>query len=483
MTSILAKSLIIALLLINKIQTIKEDKINKECMYDKDCDPPFLICHNTDRVCRHKKLFPMELSEFIGFVIIAFFASLAAAAGIGGGIIVISIALLMFGVSVKEAVALSNIITFLNATIKYSLALGKKDSVKKVKTLINYSFVLLFNPVFVFSNVIGSMINKMIPGGVVLIMLILILFCSIMMNLRNAIKKYKKESKEARLQKKEKTVEKEQVERVSINSSSDSKKMIDFLKEIDLPMPLITEEQLNDKELQKVFKYQNTDFDPIKWTFLLSTVIVVVLFAFLRGNSQFDSIAGIEFCGRDYWILLALLCVLILIIGIFSTIHVNKEISIKKKYNHLMEHEMDYSLGKIILFNIGLFVVGVFCNIMGLGGSIIIFPLFTGLGMQPLIISFTSLFMAMLSKIAAVLLNMLSGLVIYDLALLLTIIMTICSSIMIIFVNKLLKRYKRQSIIIIIMVCVQTVALILAPIYAILQGSKSEDFWEFKSFC
>ena len=86
-------------MLILKAFCIEEVLIDKVCTSDIDCQPPYLVCKN--QKCQRKNLFPMELSEFFGFILIVLIASLAAAAGIGGGVIIVPVSLLFFNLSSK----------------------------------------------------------------------------------------------------------------------------------------------------------------------------------------------------------------------------------------------------------------------------------------------------------------------------------------------------------------------------------------------
>ena len=137
----------------------------------------------------------MQLSEFIGFFLIVIIASLAAAAGIGGGVIIVPVSLLFFNLSGKQAAALSNLLILVNAFFKYVFGMQSKDPLKKNKTLIDYSLVLIFNPILLFANVIGSIINKMIPDGLLLTVLAVLLVATIILNIRNGIRLWKQEKK------------------------------------------------------------------------------------------------------------------------------------------------------------------------------------------------------------------------------------------------------------------------------------------------
>jgi uncharacterized membrane protein YfcA len=58
--------------------------------------------------CEHKDVFPLEIIEFFGSIVLAIMLAISNAAGIGGGGIIVPIAIIFFQFSTKEAVALSN---------------------------------------------------------------------------------------------------------------------------------------------------------------------------------------------------------------------------------------------------------------------------------------------------------------------------------------------------------------------------------------
>ncbi|MEL6706604.1 MAG: hypothetical protein AAFP15_20240, partial [Bacteroidota bacterium] len=83
--------------------------------------------------------------------------------------------------------------------------LSRKDPLKKTKTIIgifgflsitsDYNLVLVVNPAMVFANVIGSIINDILPSGVIMVLLTVLIFLGILINIYNAVKTYKKETK------------------------------------------------------------------------------------------------------------------------------------------------------------------------------------------------------------------------------------------------------------------------------------------------
>lgn len=144
-----------------------------------------------------------------------------------------------------------------------------------------------------------------------------------------------------------------------------------------------------------------------------------------------------------------------------------------------MKHEMNYTLTQIAILSLVIFIVGIISIIVGLGGGIILFPMFVYLGVQPIVVSFSILFMVFLSKITTVILNSLEGLLIPDLSIFMVFWMSVLVIISLTFFSKLLKKSGRQSLIVFLMAFVLICSLIVIPIYAFKEGV----VWKFKSYC
>lgn len=507
------KTLILLTILLTTTISINESKINAVCQIDSDCDPPFLICSPKNQTCDRKPLFPLTISEIIGTITIAVLGSIAAAAGLGGGVIVIPIVLLLFGLSVKQAAAMSNVVILVNSTAKFITAIGKKDPLKPTKTLIDYHFVLMFNPVFVFSNVVGSILNKILPSGYILFMLIVMIVGVIIVNVRNGIKMYREENvaleKTALL--KENLLEDEKGRTIELRDTKQrNSQFIDnnaplsvhnrqllgsnrSLQPIDPTqlnsttplnvLPHIRMQQFNDPEFKRIKKYESRDFDPLKFAYFMSTVLVIIFFSILRGSNEVESIVGITYCGNTFWFTLIVMICIVMVIAVYSIKFALREIEVNRANNNLMPHELNYNVKTIITLNIFLFVFGVIANILGLGGGMFIYPIFTSLGMQPLVVSYTAMFMLFLSKIVAVMLNYIADLIVVDLAIYFIIIATLSALLVIQKVNQIINVYKRQSVITALMVFILLISAVISPLYAYLEGSKSPKFWTFKSYC
>lgn len=88
---------------------------------------------------------------------------------------------------------------------------------------------------------------------------------------------------------------------------------------------------------------------------------------------------------------------------------------------------MNFSFLKILWLSLVIFIVGIISIVCGLGGGVILFPILTGLGMAPMVVSHSVLFMVFMSKIVTVLMNILEGSVVVDYAIFLGAFMTLMS--------------------------------------------------------
>ena len=83
-----------------------------------DCSgAPYTVC--TEGVCLHKHIHPFLTSEIIGIVTLPFLLGLANIGGIGGGGLIIPLAIGCWGFKTSEAVSLSNSTVFLGSLIRF----------------------------------------------------------------------------------------------------------------------------------------------------------------------------------------------------------------------------------------------------------------------------------------------------------------------------------------------------------------------------
>jgi uncharacterized membrane protein YfcA len=105
----------------------------------------------------------MQGKEIFGVVILVILCVVSAAAGVGGGALIVPICLMIFDFDTKQAVALSNGLIFFLGLIKFFVGLTRKHPVIKHKTLRDYNIVLIFISSILLGSLIGSLIGRIFP--------------------------------------------------------------------------------------------------------------------------------------------------------------------------------------------------------------------------------------------------------------------------------------------------------------------------------
>ena len=91
----------------------------QECELDSDCEQaPFYFCRN-DFVCKHKSIFPILPVELLGLIILPILVGFANVGGIGGGGLIVSLLMTLFGFNTKESISLSGSMQFAGSVVRY----------------------------------------------------------------------------------------------------------------------------------------------------------------------------------------------------------------------------------------------------------------------------------------------------------------------------------------------------------------------------
>ena len=163
-----------------------------KCDTDSDCDPPYEIC-KSDGICRHKSVFPIEWTEFIGFFLLGGILAMCNSAGVGGGFVIVPLCLILFRFSTTHSVALSNFNIFISSLTRFIYDFRVKHPLKKAVG-VNYEIVMIMLPCTLLGALFGVQINQILPViGIMITLAILLVFMGFK-SLSSAIKKFKKEN-------------------------------------------------------------------------------------------------------------------------------------------------------------------------------------------------------------------------------------------------------------------------------------------------
>jgi uncharacterized membrane protein YfcA len=117
----------------------------------------------------------MNITEYIGSLVVYFILMIANSGGIGGGGVIIPVALIFFGFDPKNAIPLSNVSIFFAALIRYFYNFDKRNAKKGFGVLVSYDYGILMLPSVVVGSALGVVIYVILPELIIIIALTLLL--------------------------------------------------------------------------------------------------------------------------------------------------------------------------------------------------------------------------------------------------------------------------------------------------------------------
>jgi len=132
----------------------------------------------------------------VGIVTLPFLLGLANIGGIGGGGLIIPLAIGCWGFTTTEAVAISNSTVFIGSLLRFFGFSIRQKHPSADKTVIDYDLVSIMMPAVLLGGFAGLYMSAILPEALITIMLTLIL-CYLTYNTsKKFLKIYKKESSE-----------------------------------------------------------------------------------------------------------------------------------------------------------------------------------------------------------------------------------------------------------------------------------------------
>ena len=170
------------------------------------CDPsldgtdcvkyPYEMCSEELLICEHKEVFPVLTMEIVGLLLLPVLLAFASAGGVGGGLVIVPIAVSLFQFSSKEAIAVSILLVLETAVIRFFFfSCWKKHPEVVERTEIDYNTVRMVYPLFLIGSYVGVIAYMLIsPFWIAILVFILLGTLSVHM-IFTSIKKYKEETK------------------------------------------------------------------------------------------------------------------------------------------------------------------------------------------------------------------------------------------------------------------------------------------------
>lgn len=421
----------------------------------------------------HKPLFPLDYSDYLGIFLSCAGLIIASGGGIGGGGILVPLYILVLGFTPKYAIPLSNVTVFGGAVVNYFTNITKRHP-HADRPLVDWDLILVMEPLTILGALIGSFLNKLLPEIVLTILLVLLLGATTVETTLKGIKVFKKETKEKEAMANEKVSELAKVHKNQTEEVLDAESQSLLGDENELPAI--------SPELQLIYDEEKT-VPLFKVGVLWAVFIVVLAINLLKGGGAFPSPIGIMCGTTGYWASTAIMFIWILLITIWCRNYLVKRYHLKKDLGFIyVEGDIQWDESATIWYPIACGVAGLFAGMFGIGGGIVKGPLMLRMGVHPRVSSATSACMIMYTSFTATTSFFVFGLLKLDYALFFT-IMGICVT----YIGQqgitiLIKKLKRDSLIIFSIAAVVGLSTLLMGLHstiALMYPSHEEE----ASFC
>ena len=360
------------------------------CMSNVDCPSNYLCSTSNSTLinpigfCYVEPLLAVfSWRKLVGSVLVfvaAIFAS--GTGGLGSGGLYISILIVVQNLRPAVAIGLTQAALFGSALAGFILFLRTPHPIFPEKCPFDYNTLLLLLPLTIVGSMLGIYVHLTCPTWFVLIFLLIVLIVAAYKSIAVVVARY--ESDAASITS----------EDGSVLDSAAVKKSTSYNLLIRATIP----EAASERELLK----PKSKITPARLRFALpgttwKIVVICLLFllavllAFLRsGRNGYSSITMQPVCSVYFWYLsLAQIPFYFLVTFIFAAILIREQ-SKNDTMLAIQDSEMIVTNAKAFLFPLAGLTLGLISSLIGFGGVILITPLFSGLGLHPLVLAGTS---------------------------------------------------------------------------------------------
>ena len=353
----------------------------------------------------------------------------------------------VFNFDAYESVPISQLIIFAGSLTAIGIKFFLRHPSKQ-RPLIDYDIALLLSSPLLIGTSIGVIINLSIPQWMILLIMTLLLGYISVDSMRTAIKIYHKE-----------------------NTTKTSVKLL-------CPDSDIFETDDEAPELTEIYNVEKRIAPPKSITIIIGILCFVALSSFVRGSRSFHSILGIQFCSPIYWVISALILLSLLVITAYAGyIMINKHVRKQIIGYDFDTNDLKWRKGTIFIVTSAGFTAGLAAGIVGVGGGLVMNPVMLKLGMRPEVSTATSSFMVFFTASISVLQYAIAGKVNFDYGMWTVMFSLVGSCLGIMVLRRVVDKYKRSSIIVMLLAILLGSCFIIIPTYGLLKylGNQEED--------
>jgi uncharacterized membrane protein YfcA len=400
-----------------------------------------------------KQVFPLEWSDYIGFICTSLSIILSIGGGIGPGAILVAVFIIVMDFDPKVAIPLS-CITGLGVTTLGTMLNMRKRHPLSDRPLIDWDLVLIMEPLTLFGAIAGTYLNKIIGSKFLIVLLVFLLSVIAHNTLKKARKMHHAEELYIKrmlwAKQKRRNSQNPILATIPSNKSFDGK-----LAEADPPFiprvhpqsqigskksnsePLLPRIGENDEQNDDAGSIQSSvpsdgsysssfqhfivlrkadaesvkssiieeEADPMpqnKMTYIFTMFLGVIAFNVFKGGAAFESPLGIVCGSLSFWIVEFLTTCWLGICTVLAARYLLKRHAIKEAVGFdYVRGDIRWDVRTILFYPIACVVAGLVSGMFGVGCAVLIAPMLVGIGVNPQVAAATCACMNFFTSLAA----------------------------------------------------------------------------------
>jgi uncharacterized membrane protein YfcA len=330
----------------------------------------------------------------------------------------VCIFIFLLGYSSIKALATSQVLIFGGSLVASLMKMTYQHPFYKNAPLIHYDLVAYISGALVAGSSIGAFLTRVLQSWISISGLVVLVWVIAYATLKKAANMYRQEAQ------KHNTSE----ECADLEDSKDMKER--------LPLPYSLSKAL-----------------------ICLTLCILLSISLIRGDSAFHSIVGIEYCSVSYFVVTAAYFVAVLLQTICTGVH------LYKKYRNRIDCFDSFSFTKrnMIMLPLLTFVTGVLAGSLGIGGGLILNPVFIVYGMHPEVSTASCNVFVLMTSLSSFVQFYMAGLIDREDAIILFVVSLVGSAIGIFIIRRIVQKYKRDSILVFLLGGSMVVVGIIIP--------------------
>jgi len=455
----------------NTTYEFDDDEPNTVTIYTKYCETSsdcYYLNSCINNICNHDDFFPLKVRSVIGVGILLIALTFSTAVGMGGGGLILPTLILILNFYSHQAIPLSKAIVFVNTFISFLLHIYQRHP-KKNSITIDYNLSLICIPALLHGSTVGVQLNHLVKGALLTLLLSISL---VIIAIRIIIKTFYFTNRELTDESKEFVEEENQTKDDSVKSSQVS------VAESVTSIP---------RKLEIEVKDDNDKFPVPKYILFLLPYSVFLIYIFITLSSYGRSIFDVNHCHITYWLFFCLFTLIMLTIIILSGRMLINQYKRRRSIGYsFITTDILWNKRHIFVFTFVSFIVGVISGSIGLGGGVILCPIFFEYGLNPIVAAHTSNFIVVFISSATVIQFYLLDLLVTDYLFIMGLLPIISAVVGVNLINQILKKSNKEYPVLVIMSIVLGVAsfgMTFFSLTKVMRLDSISSLFELRDFC